>query len=389
MHISVTKPAKGQTPKKRKSDKTAPSQPKQKKLKKQARRFIRQSSSDSDSEYVALGNKPSSPTESESESSDEEASARGDTLPRSPTHEVSVRSPIPSSPPATIPISLPSTFPVITSQPTSTIPIPIPIFSDTSKTTTTGAQTNVSDMGVWSSVPETTKPLSPTPSTETNLVLGGEDIEFDSFYYIPYHVQSGKDDDAPLTKKHLKDLNAKLDTRMASSSSHTPNSESAIQKMIDSFVIAHEASISRATEAINASTKVCTKATEKVDKLIQDANIFLESLQGAAASNSSKVTNSITKAEEAFAVEKQNFVHLRQDIQKDNAPLLSSLNERLTKLQDDLAMENSLMDELVRKTTQLKTKSLQLSQAKNEVTQLRSERAVSPTFTQFSYAFWR
>ncbi|XP_023765875.1 uncharacterized protein LOC111914352 [Lactuca sativa] len=334
--VRVTKPVKGQTPKKRKSNKTAPSQPKQKKMKNTNRRLILQSSSDSDFEYVPPGNKPPTPTESESKSSNKEASPRGDTPPRSPTPEV----PVPSSPPATIPISLPATFLVITSQPTSTIPIPNPIFSDATKTATTGAQTNVSDTRVL------------------------------------YSVQSDEDDDAPLNKKHLKEVSAKLDTIIASSSSHTPNSESAIQKMLDSFVIAHEASISRATESINTSTKVSIEATEKVDKLIQDANILLESLQGSTASNASKVTNSITKLEEAFAAEKQNFVHLRQDIQKDNAGLLSSLNECLTKLQDDLAMENSLVDELARKTTQLKTKNLQLSQANNEVTQLRSERVV-------------
>lgn len=92
--------------------------------------------------------------------------------------------------------------------------------------------------------------------------------------------------------------------------------------------------------------------------------------------NASKVTSSITKLEEAFAAEKQHFATLRQDIQKDNAALLSSLNERFTKLQADLAMENSVMDELALKTTQLKTKNLQLSQANHEVNQLRSERAV-------------
>nr|KAJ0197850.1 hypothetical protein LSAT_V11C700361140 [Lactuca sativa] len=185
-------------------------------------------------------------------------------------------------------------------------------------------------------------------------------MEFDSFYNSPYRVQSYEHNDAPLTKKHLNELNAKLDTIMASSSSSNPNSKSAIQKMLDTFVKAHETSISRATAATTASTKAYIDATKK----------------GAAELNASKVTNSITNLEEAFAAEKQNFVNLRHDIQKDNAALLSSLNESFTKLQDDLAMENSLMDELVSKTTQLKTKNLQLSQANNEVNQLRSERAV-------------
>ncbi|KAL7605732.1 hypothetical protein Lser_V15G20073 [Lactuca serriola] len=146
--------------------------------------------------------------------------------------------------------------------------------------------------------------------------------------------------------------------------------------MLDSFVNAHDASISNATSTITASTKVCTEATEKVDKLIQDANIFLESLQGAAELNASKVTSSITNLEKASAAEKQNFATLCQDIQKDNAALLSSLNERFMKLQADLAMENSFMDELALKTTQLKTKNLQLSQVNNEVNQIHSERVV-------------
>ncbi|CAI9270346.1 unnamed protein product [Lactuca saligna] len=64
-----------------------PEKQKDKKLKKPARRLILQSSSDSDSEYVPPGNKPHIPTESESESYDEEASPHGDTPPRSPTPE--------------------------------------------------------------------------------------------------------------------------------------------------------------------------------------------------------------------------------------------------------------------------------------------------------------
>ncbi|KAL7603436.1 hypothetical protein Lser_V15G20514 [Lactuca serriola] len=187
-------------------------------------------------------------------------------------------------------------------------------------------------------------------------------MEFDSFYYSPYRVQNEQDDDASITKKHIKELNAKLDTLMASSSSHHPYSEAAIQTMLDSFVKAHDASISNATAAITASTK------------------------GAATLNASKVTSSITKLEEAFSAEKQNFATLRQDIQKDNVALLSSLNEHFTKLQANLAMENSVMDELALKTTQPKTKNLQLSQANNEVNQLRFERAVVKSYVSYVHA---
>ncbi|XP_023734159.1 uncharacterized protein LOC111882023 [Lactuca sativa] len=65
----------------------------------------------------------------------------------------------------------------------------------------------------------TTKPLSPTPSTDTTPVLGGEDLEFDSTYFSPYRVQSDEDEDAPVTKCHLKAVNDKLDQLLSSSSS--------------------------------------------------------------------------------------------------------------------------------------------------------------------------
>ncbi|CAI9266054.1 unnamed protein product [Lactuca saligna] len=85
----VIKQTKGQTPKKRKSDKAATSQAQLKKQKKPARRLILQSSSNS--EYVPPKHKNTPPSESESKSSEDEASGRGDTPPHSPTPEISVR----------------------------------------------------------------------------------------------------------------------------------------------------------------------------------------------------------------------------------------------------------------------------------------------------------
>ncbi|CAI9293684.1 unnamed protein product [Lactuca saligna] len=82
----VSKPTKAKTPLNRKSDRAVTSPPKSKKLKKNPTgRLILQSSSDSDSEYVPPQHKISSPSESESKSSDDEALGRGDTPPRSPT----------------------------------------------------------------------------------------------------------------------------------------------------------------------------------------------------------------------------------------------------------------------------------------------------------------
>ncbi|CAI9263499.1 unnamed protein product [Lactuca saligna] len=197
----VIKGSKGQTPKKRKTEQAAPSHPKKKKTKKPARRLILQSTSHSDSDYVPTGHKRPSPTVSERESSDEEVSIRGATPPHSPTPEVPVRSKAPSPPPASIPISLPTTFPLL------------------------------------------------------------------------------------------------------SSSSANPYLEAILKALFSSAVKEHERFISKEAKAIDASTsrcqkaslavetstKECNEATTKFEKLISEAQLFLDSLQAAAQKNANTV----------------------------------------------------------------------------------------------------
>ena len=126
-------------------------------------------------------------------------------------------------------------------------------------------------------------------------------MTFDSVYYSPYQVQSDDDDDAPVTKKHIKELHEKIDNLVASSSSSRSHiTEAAIQGMVDTFTKAHEASINSATAAIDASTKACVAVTEKVEKLFLDATLFLESLQGAAESNAAKVNSVVEKLATSF-----------------------------------------------------------------------------------------
>ncbi|KAL7591659.1 pollen-specific leucine-rich repeat extensin-like protein 2 [Lactuca sativa] len=308
----VIKPTKGQTPKKRKSDKAATSQAQPKKQKKPARRLILQTTSDSDSEYVPPKHKNTPPSESESESSDEEASGRGDTPPRSPTPEIPVRSNPPSPPPITIPVSIPPISPIPTTQPFTTIPIPTPIFTDTTTTTTTTKpyftvpNPPVTEPPVTTEPPPTSKPLSPTQSTEITPILGGEDVEFDSTYFSPYQVQSDDDDNEPVTKRYLKVVNEKLDQLLSSSSSGT-YSKAALKALFSSVVTEHSATLSDAVKAIkastsqcqqaslaiDASTKECKAATAKFDKLVSEAHLFLDSLQAAAAKNAQTVNASV------------------------------------------------------------------------------------------------
>ncbi|XP_052627464.1 flocculation protein FLO11-like [Lactuca sativa] len=309
------------TPTMRKSDKAAPSQSQSKKQKKPARKLILQSSRDLDSEYVPPKHKSAPPSESESESSDDEASGRGDTPPRSPSPEIPVRSQPPYPPLVTIPVSIPPIFPIPTTQPSTTILIPTPIFTNTTtNTTTTGAHSTAPTPPVTTEPPTTTKPLSPTPSTETTPVLGGEDLEFDSTYFSPYRVQSDEDDDEPVAKHHLKAVNDKLD-QLLSSSSFGAYSEAALKALFSSAVQEHSASLSAAVKAIEASTsqcqqaslaveastKECKEATAKVDKLVSEAHLFLDSLQAAAKKNAQTVNASVDNLQRSLQSERSNL----------------------------------------------------------------------------------
>nr|KAJ0221051.1 hypothetical protein LSAT_V11C200068880 [Lactuca sativa] len=284
--------------------------------------------------------------------SDDEASGQGDTPPRSPTPEILVRYHPPSPPTVTIPIYIPPIFPIPTTQPSTTIPIPTPIFTDTTTTTTTtGAHSTAPTPPVTTEPPATTKPLSPTPSTETTPVLGGEDLEFDSTYFNPYRVQSDDDDDEPVTKHHLKAVNEKLDQLLSSSSSGA-YFEAALKALFSSVVQEHSASLSAAAKAIEvstsqcqqaspvveASTKECKEATAKVAKLVFEAHLFLDSLQAVAKKNALTVNASVDNLQGSLESGRSHLEAARQEIEAANASLHANANDPLTQLETKLAL---------------------------------------------------
>ncbi|KAL7601420.1 hypothetical protein Lser_V15G24050 [Lactuca serriola] len=244
-------------------------------------------------------------------------------------------------------------------------------------TTTAEVRTNVSDTGVPTKAPEPTPttehtsapeptsttepPPSPPPSYPAHSAdneepfLGGENMTFDSVYYSPYQIHSDDDDDAPVTKKHLKELHEKIDSLIASSSSTSQStiSEAAIQVNIDTFTKAHEASISSTTAAIDASTKELLIPTPR------DLTLLSTRLLPRLPLNCNRSPVSVR-------LSMMTIHHLRA----------ATIEERLAKLHEDLAAENSLMDALARKTTALKVKNLQLSNSQKEIESLQSEREV-------------
>ncbi|KAL7585290.1 hypothetical protein Lser_V15G44552 [Lactuca serriola] len=384
----VGKGAKGPSPKKRKTTKAVQSPP-MKKRKTQPRRKL----------VIA-----SSSSESEGESSDSDGSPPGNTLPRSPTPEAHFSTSPISSPPVTIPISIPP-ITSTTQIPSTSIPVPPPIFTEATTTTTAEVRTNVSDTGAHTDAPTATSAPEPTPTTEHTTqpeptftteppaspppsspdhaaeseepFLGGEDMTFDSVYYSPFQVQSDDDDDAPVTKRHLKELHDKIDSLITSSStSQSSISEAAIQKIVDAFSKAHQVSLDSTTAAIDASTKACEAATEKVDKLFTDASSLLQSLQETAEATKTKLEPIVNQLATSVASELKSFASLRQTLSDDNSAFKTTIKERLANLQEDLAAKNSLVDALARKTTALKVKSIQLSNSQKEIESLRSKREI-------------
>ncbi|KAL7595963.1 hypothetical protein Lser_V15G29771 [Lactuca serriola] len=293
-----------------------------------------------------------------------ESSPRGNTHPRSPTLEVRFNefgpTPPPSPSPTTVPILMAPVPPPVTSQRTSTTPIastaplPPPIITQATTTTTTTEPpvvVNVSDTRAATKgidIPVTSKPLSPPPSTESDTVLGVADMEYDSIYYSPYHVLSDDDDDAPITKRHLKDVNEKLDRLLASSStsSNSAYSDTAVKALIETSIQKHDESIQTATKTVDASTLSCKNASAEVGNIIEDANIFLDSLKGVTESNANKVNSAIDSLSKSLQGEQQKFEVVRASLKTNEIVLLSSISSRLNKLQNNLAMENKVMDEL-------------------------------------------
>ena len=104
--------------------------------------------------------------------------------------------------------------------------------------------------------------------------------------------------------------------------------------------------------------------------------MFLDSLQAAAQKNSQTVNASVDNLQRSLQAERSNLEAVRQAIEAANATLHDNVNERLTQLEAELAVENRIMYELDKRTSQLKMQNLKLRTATAELNDLKSEREV-------------
>ncbi|CAI9297638.1 unnamed protein product [Lactuca saligna] len=197
----------------------------------------------------------------------------------------------------------------------------------------------------------------------------------------PYRIQSDDNDDAPVTKRHLKDLNDKLDTLIDSSSTFSSAySEATVKSILETVLQRHESSIQNAKDDVDASTMSSKKVVDAVKSLVHDARIFLESLQGASETNSNKVNATIESLSKTFQDEQAKFDQVRSGLQADQTSFQSSVASRLEKLQEELSFENRVMDELDRQTTMIKTQIVHLNQARRDIDELNRNATLEGCF---------
>ncbi|CAI9262244.1 unnamed protein product [Lactuca saligna] len=193
-----------------------------------------------------------------------------------------------------------------------------------------------SDAGVKTSGFETffTTPPTSQPQDDPDIPLGADGLDFDTFHYSLFSVQGESDDDAPVTQRHIRALFNKLESLIASSTATSIQAyyEAAVKGMLNTLKKEH---------AINL---------EKANKSVEDSTLSLN--------------DAITKLSTLLRIERENLEKLHTDINADNTSFPTSISSRLTKFQEDLAVESKIMDELALRTNQLISKSIMLKNVK-------------------------
>ncbi|CAI9283917.1 unnamed protein product [Lactuca saligna] len=151
-----------------------------------------------------------------------------------------------------------------------------------------------------------------------------------------------------------------------------PNLRLLLMYLIWGHLPKHDDSIQQATKAVDSSSLSCKNASINVAKIIEDSQMFLDSLTGVAKSNANKANSVVDSLSKSLQDEHQKIEMVRDSLKADQTAFLPSISCRLDKLQNELAMENKVMDELALKTTQVKTQALQLTQVQKEIDYLKS-----------------
>lgn len=116
-------------------------------------------------------------------------------------------------------------------------------------------------------------------------------------------------------------------------------------------------------KAVVDSERICKETTEKVKKLLCEVTTFMGTFQNPFELSNTNANKVISSLGETLQTEKTALAKVRTEIKNDHAKLQTSITSKLDKLQEDLAIQKKIMDELVVKTKKGKVLSMKLSHA--------------------------
>nr|KAJ0212498.1 hypothetical protein LSAT_V11C400221470 [Lactuca sativa] len=268
---------------------------------------------------------------------------------------------VPSPPPSlktttSIPITIAPPPPPISSQLATTIPVSIPMFIES----TISSHTSTTPISFSSHV---TPPISPIRTNDPEMIFGDdEDDDLDGFAYSPFQTRIDGEDEVSTMIGELKSLHEKIDQLILASNS-----------ILERVMKEHTANVSTLSKVVSDSTDVCKTTTKKVGKLIVETIEFMGDYKNTYNAN----TVTANKAIQNAGTIKANFVELRKAFQSDHDAFYSSITAKITKLQEDLATENKIMDALALKEEKCKVLENKLHYTTKQVDDLLAEKAVT------------
>ncbi|CAI9294329.1 unnamed protein product [Lactuca saligna] len=235
-----------------------------------------------------------------------------------------------------------------------------PLFTNSNATTTTSnieplVTINASDAGERASdfaAGHSTPPASPFRQNDPYMIYGDDDEDFAGLTYSPFNIRTESDDEAPVMGRKLKAIHKRLDLLLQASkaSSNDDYSQATIKSLLETLTKEHSTNLEKMNKAVDASTSVCNNMTEKANEVISSLGSTLKR-------------------------EKAKLQEVRTGLPTDHVEFNSSISSKISKLQDDSAMERKIMDSLSLKIEKVKVLTVKLRNAEKQVIDLLSEKA--------------
>lgn len=134
--------------------------------------------------------------------------------------------------------------------------------------------------------------------------------------------------------------------------------------------------LKEATKAIQASQQTISETTATIKKPHQEVTMFMNDFITSSNKNTANMNKVIKGFLNSLKDEKEAHSLILSDIKVENVELTSSIVSKIEKLQEELAAENKIMDELTEKTQKAKVFSVKLKSATKDIVDLEDERTI-------------